>query len=619
MSWCRSWLRCRRWCRFLSWCRSWLRCWCTCRFLSWCRSWLRCRRWCRFLSWCRSWLRCRRWCRFLSWCRSWLRCWCRFWCRFRSWCCIRFRLWYRLWLRCYFWFWLWYRLWFRHYFWFWLWYRLWLRYYFWFWLWYRLWFRNHFWFWYRLWLRCYFWFRLWHWLWFRNHFWFRLWCRVWEGLRLRSRLWIIHLLEVIVYISWWFNRSWNWVVVWEWWITLQIRVYFPVWSCRIICYRSFCLDFWNFTSNDIVTVVTSTRRCQWCAWSTFEWTWISVQSSVHLFISICLSRRRPTSNNEWFASRSFVDFKIVITIFTVYFCNFSLIRLPLFTSLINFTCIDECVLRYIFSTNIWCSKIVHLRWIKGVEFRYSWTFRINDFRNTFHIVVVCATLKFDQFLTDNTLTKDTWCFLSWVSCSSYMLVTRDITVVWSCKLLTSKAFLRIACQICFISSRFVKLTWSRVTLDKLIVSCLLSNCIRNRSLNVWLVFIFVTWVVGITNLKCFILKVSVDQWEGYVTWITSVSTSVSQGIGYIRVVVSDVAWKRDIAFSSFEGTCISFSTIRFLHNTQMYIWVSWKATSDGWTVYWKSSVVIKISLIARSMICLKELPYTKGITICVWI
>ena len=338
-----------------------------------------------------------------------------------------------------------------------------------------------------------------------------------------------------------------------------------------------------------------------------------------MFISICLSRRWPTSNNEWFASSSFVDFKIVVTIFAVYFCNFCLISLPLFTSLIDFTCVDECVLRYIFCTNIRCSKVVHLRWIKGVEFRYSWAFRINDFRNTFHIVVVCSTLKFDQFLTDNTLTKDTWCFLSWVSCRCYMFVTRDIAVAWSCKLLTCNTFLRIACQICFTSSRFVKLTWSRVTLDKLIVSCLLSNCIRNRSLNVWLVFIFVTWVVGVANLKSFILKVSVDQWEGYVTWISSVSTCVSQSIGYIRVIVCDVAWKRDIAFSSTNGTCISFSTIRFLHNTQMYIWVSWKATSDGWTVYWKSSVVIKISLIARSMICLKELPYTKGITICVWI
>ena len=86
----------------------------------------------------------------------------------------------------------------------------------------------------------------------------------------------IWLNKVIIYISRWFNRSWNWVVVWEWWITLQIRVYFSVWSCRIICYRSICLDFWNFTSNDVVTVITSSGRCQWCAWSTFEWTWISV-------------------------------------------------------------------------------------------------------------------------------------------------------------------------------------------------------------------------------------------------------------------------------------------------------------------------------------------------------
>ena len=86
----------------------------------------------------------------------------------------------------------------------------------------------------------------------------------------------IRLDKVVVHISWWFNRSWNWVVVWEWWITLQIRVYFSVWSCRIIRYRSFCLNHWNFTSNDVVTVITSSGRCQWRIWGTFEWTWISV-------------------------------------------------------------------------------------------------------------------------------------------------------------------------------------------------------------------------------------------------------------------------------------------------------------------------------------------------------
>ena len=338
-----------------------------------------------------------------------------------------------------------------------------------------------------------------------------------------------------------------------------------------------------------------------------------------MFISICLSRRWPTSNNEWFASSSFVDFKIVVTIFAVYFCNFCLISLPLFTSLIDFTCVDECVLRYIFSTNIRCSKIVHLRWIKCVEFRYSWAFRINDFRNTFHIVVVCSTLKFDQFLTDNTLTKDPWCFLSWVSCRCYMFVTRDIAVAWSCKLLTCNTFLRIACQICFTSSRFVKLTWSRVTLDKLIVSCLLSNCIRNRSLNVLFVFTLVTWVVSITDLKCFILKVRIYQWEGYVTWISSVSRCVCQSVGYIRVVVGDVAWKWDIAFSSMNSTSVSFCTIRLLNDTQVNIWVSWKATCDCWTVHWKCSVVIKVCFSTSSVVCFKELPYTESETICVWI
>ena len=441
---------------------------------------------------------------------------------------------------------------------------------------------------------------------------------------LRCRLRITHLLEVIVYISRRFNRSRNWVVITKRNKTLEFRIDFSIWCCWIFRFCStfftrFCLNYRNFTSNNVVTVVTSSSWSKRCIWSTLKRLRISFITFISCFECYCLCIREPTCNNEGVASSCFINFNMVITIFAVYICNFCLVSLPLFPSLIDFTCVDECVLRYIFCTNIRCSKIVHLRWIKGIDFRYSWTFRINDFRNTFHIVVVCATLKFDQFLTDNTLTKDTWCFLSWVSCCCYMFVTRDIAVAWSCKLLTCNTFLRIACQICFTSSRFVKLTWSRVTLDKLIVSCLLSNCIRNRSLNVWLVFIFVTWVVSITNLKSFILKVSVDQWEGHVTWITSVSSCVSQSIGYIRVVVGDVAWKGNIAFSSTNGTCISFSTIRFLHNTQMYIWVSWKVTGNGWTVYWKSSVVIKISLIARSMICLKELPYTKGITICIWI
>ena len=339
-----------------------------------------------------------------------------------------------------------------------------------------------------------------------------------------------------------------------------------------------------------------------------------------MFISICLSRRRPTSNNEWFASSSFVDFKIVITIFTVYFCNFCLVSLPLFTSLINFTCVDECVLRYIFSTNIWCSKIVHLRWIKGVEFRYSWAISINDFRNTFHVVVICSTLKFDKFLTDNTLTKDTRCFLSGISCCWNLFVTRDFTISWSCELLTSKTFLSIARKICFTSSWFVWLTFCVLAaINFFIMSCLINCSIRDRSLNVWFVFAFVTWEVGVADLKCFILKVRIYQWEGHVTWISSVSTCVSQSVRYIRVVVCDVTWKWDIAFSSFEGTSVYFWSIRFLHNTQVNIWVSRKATSDGWTVYCKSSIVIKVCFSFSSVVRFKELPYTKGITICVWI
>ena len=334
-----------------------------------------------------------------------------------------------------------------------------------------------------------------------------------------------------------------------------------------------------------------------------------------MFISICLSSRRPTSDNEGFASSSFVDFNIVVTIFAVYFCNFCLISFPLFTGLVHFTCVDECVLRYIFSTNIRCSKIVNLRWIKSVEFRYSWTICIHDFRDTFYIVVVRSTLKFNQFLTNNTLTKDTWCFLSWICSCCYMFVTRDFTVSWSCELLPCKTCLRITCKICFSSSRFVKLTWSRVTLDKFIVSCLINCCIRNRSLHVLFVFTFVTRIVGITNLKCFVLKLRIYQWEGHVTWISSVSTSVCQCVRYIRVVVGDVAWKRNVAFSCFDRTSVYFWTIRFLHNTQVHIWISWKATRDGWTVYCKSSVIIKVCFGTSWMICFKELPYTKSIAI----
>ena len=151
------------------------------------------------------------------------------------------------------------------------------------------------------------------------------------------------------------------------------------------------------------------------------------------------------------------------------------------------------------------------------------------------------------------------------------------------------------------------------------MSCLINCCIRNRSLNVLFVFVFVTWVVGITNLKCFILKFSVYQWEGNVSWISTVSTCVSQGVSYIRVVVGDVAWKWDVAFTSMDGTCEYFWTIRFLHNAQVNIWISWKATSDSRTVYCKSSIVVKVCFSPSWMICFKELPYTESETISVWI
>ena len=311
---------------------------------------------------------------------------------------------------------------------------------------------------------------------------------------------------------------------------------------------------------------------------------------------------------------------MVITVFAVYFCNFRLISLPSFTSFIDFTCVNECVFRYIFCTNITWSEVAYLWWVKSIEFCNSWAISIHDFRNTFHIIVVCATLKFDQFLTDNTLTKDTRCFLSGISCCCYLFVTRDFTISWSCELLTSKTCLCVACKICFISSWFVWLTFCVLAaINFFIMSCLINCCIRDRSLNVWFVFAFVTWEVGVADLKCFILKVRVDQWEGYVTWISSVSTCVSQSIGYIRVIVCDVTWKRDIAFTSMNSTSVSFCTIRFLHDTQVNIWVSWKATSDGRTIYCKSSIIIKVCFSSSSVVRFKELPYTKGITICVWI
>ena len=435
----------------------------------------------------------------------------------------------------------------------------------------------------------------------------------------------IWLNKVIIYISWRLNRSWNWVVITKRNKTLEFRIDFSIWRCWIFRFCStfftrFCLNYRNFTSNNVVTVVTSSSWSKRCIWSTLKRLRISFITFISCFECYCLCIREPTCNNKGFASSCFINFNMVVTIFAVYICNFCLISRPLFTSFIYFTGVDECVLRYIFSTNIRCSKIVNLRWIKGIEFGYSWAISINDFRNTFHVVVVSSTLKFDQFLTNNSLTKDTWCFLSCVCCCWNLFVPLNITVSWSCELLTCKTCLRIACKDCFISSWCVCLIFCVLaTVNNFIVGCLISFRIRNRSLNVWFIFIFVTWVVGITNLKCFVLKVSVNQWEGYVTWICSVSTCISQSICYIRVIVCDVARKRNVAFTSMNSTCVCFCPIRFLHNTQVYIWGSWEATSDGWTIYCKSSVVVVISLIARILICFKELPYTKCIAISVWI
>ena len=470
----------------------------------------------------------------MSWCWSWL------W--RRCWCSIRYRFWLtcRLWLctRCWLWktcrSWLWYWLWFRNHFWFWLWYRLRFRYCFWFWLrfrnslwlWYRSWVRYYFWFWRRFWVRYYFWLR--YWLWVRHYFWLRLWvwCRIWEWLWLRCRLWVIHLHEVIVHISWRFNRSRNWVVVWEWSETFQLCISnASIW----LSYLRFCNNISITSCDQVPSVVSFTSRSQWRIWCVRKWFCKSFSNLGFIVYKInFFSIRLPTSNNERFASSSFVDLNMVVTVFAVYFCNFRLISLPLFPSLIDFTCVNECVFRYILCTNITWSKVAYLWWVKCIEFRYSWAICIHDFRNTFHIIVVGSTLKFDKFLSNNTFTKDTWSFLSCICCRSYRFVTSNVTVSWSCELLTCKTCLSVACKNCFISSWCVCFTFCVLaTVNDFIVSCLISFRIRNRSLNVWFVFIFVTWVVGITNLKCFVLKVSIYQWEGYVTWISSVSTCIS--------------------------------------------------------------------------------------------
>ena len=151
------------------------------------------------------------------------------------------------------------------------------------------------------------------------------------------------------------------------------------------------------------------------------------------------------------------------------------------------------------------------------------------------------------------------------------------------------------------------------------MSCLIYRCIWNRSLNVWFIFVFVTWEVGITNLKCFILKIWVNEWECHVTRISSVSTCISQCICNIRIVICDVTWKRDIAFTSFDSTSEGFRTIRLLDDTQVNIRLYWKITFNRWTIYWKCCVVIKIGFLASWLIRFKELPYTKCVTVSIWI
>ena len=150
---------------------------------------------------------------------------------------------------------------------------------------------------------------------------------------------------------------------------------------------------------------------------------------------------------------------MVIAIFAIYSSRFWFSSFPSITSFIYRWCVNKCVFRYIFCTNITCAEVTYLWWIKSIEFCYSWAICIYNFRNTFHVVVVRSTLKFDKFLTNNTLTKDTRCQLSRICCRSYRFVTRDCTVAWSCELLPCKTCLRVACKIYFISSWSVNLTF----------------------------------------------------------------------------------------------------------------------------------------------------------------
>ena len=107
----------------------------------------------------------------------------------------------------------------------------------------------------------------------------------------------IWLNKVIIYISRWFNRSWNRVVIGEWYITLQIRVYFTIWCCWVICNRSFCLNFWVFPSNNIKLIIGWWGSCKRTVRRSFKWTWISMHRSIHLFICISLCSREPTCDN----------------------------------------------------------------------------------------------------------------------------------------------------------------------------------------------------------------------------------------------------------------------------------------------------------------------------------
>ena len=74
--------------------------------------------------------------------------------------------------------------------------------------------------------------------------------------------------KVIVHISWRFNRSWNWVVVWEWRVTFQLCISnASIW----LSYLRFCNNISITSCDQVPSVVSFTSRSQWRIWSTCKW------------------------------------------------------------------------------------------------------------------------------------------------------------------------------------------------------------------------------------------------------------------------------------------------------------------------------------------------------------